>query len=319
MTKISLSARSLAETRFVISPVMQAAAILHPQRPSDLVLPVQRLPLLEAVRSDIRSYVPDFLTPALPAAANTGVADVDAELHRIATTPAATVARQLSKLIDAQGIAPTAHVRHHLEQGERAIAQQAADEMDAFFRTAIAPRWPGIIAAAEDDIERRARLTMRQGLGAALCSLHPGIRYDGATLSLASPAALDTEPHLAAPLILFPSPLASHWLLNADPWQERPAYLIYPAGRTIGNPTPHGAKSATLAPVIGHTRLHLLTSLEAPRTTTELADSHRLAPSTVSHHLKSLLQARLVSRTRTGKRVYYQRTPQATALIQAQR
>ncbi|MEV4615515.1 winged helix-turn-helix domain-containing protein [Kitasatospora sp. NPDC049258] len=55
--------------------------------------------------------------------------------------------------------------------------------------------------------------------------------------------------------------------------------------------------------------------LETPRTTTELAERHWLAASTVSYHLGVLHRSGLLVKTRTRHRVLYQQTARAKGLL----
>ncbi|WP_128509601.1 hypothetical protein [Streptomyces inhibens] len=61
----------------------------------DAALQERYLHLLSALRSEIRGYAPDFMTPG--ASANLPP-DLDAELHKVATTPSSVVARQMNRM-----------------------------------------------------------------------------------------------------------------------------------------------------------------------------------------------------------------------------
>ncbi|GHG73287.1 ArsR/SmtB family transcription factor [Streptomyces griseocarneus] len=336
MVAIALTADSLARSRFAVSPLMQAAAVLHPLHPgpSDhgravrhavrAALADGRLPLLGALHSDISDYAPDFLTPALTAGS---APDLDAELHQIARTPAQVVARQMTRLVSgppphhspasepkaARGRGNAA-VRPFLDSlGEDGLAQRAACEMEVLWKTAIAPAWPALRPRVAEDIEHRAQVVVRQGLAAALNSLHPAITFAAGTLSMPG------SPHVTAapdgPVVLLPSPLATTWLLSSDPWNERGPYLIYPAARGAVPQLPAEPAAHPLADVVGHTRYALLAGLTSPRTTGELARRHHLSPSTVSYHLAHLHRAGLVTRARSGKQVYYQQAAGAEELL----
>jgi DNA-binding transcriptional ArsR family regulator len=70
-----------------------------------------------------------------------------------------------------------------------------------------------------------------------------------------------------------------------------------------------------LGEVIGQARLMLLRDLGRPRTTSELAERHRMSASTVSYHLLRLHRVGLLGRSREGSRVYYRRTPEAEGML----
>ena len=57
-----------------------------------------------------------------------------------------------------------------------------------------------------------------------------------------------------------------------------------------------------LDPVLGRSRVAILTNLDAPSTTTRLARRLRLSNGTVSEHLTALQRAGLLSSTRRGGR-----------------
>ena len=67
----------------------------------------------------------------------------------------------------------------------------------------------------------------------------------------------------------------------------------------------------------GRTRATLLATLALPRTTTQLAAQLGLSPAAVSQHLKILKDTALVAAHRRGRMVHYQRTPAASALLDA--
>ncbi|GAA2617588.1 ArsR/SmtB family transcription factor [Streptomyces tubercidicus] len=321
MINIAVSADMLAATRFAVSPLMQAGAVLHPHRPHalstvsvprqqvDAVLQERQLPLLSALRREISGYAPDFMTPGT---ATDRTPDLEAELHQVAATSARVVARQMDRMLRTarpQGKTSAGElpgVRSFLERGERAFAQQVADELDAFWRQSLAPLWPSVVAGVEADIEHRARRIARSGLSAVLNSLHQDIAYRSGTLHLASEHRIEVSG--TTDLTLFPSAVAHSWLISVDPWQERGIYLIYPTRGALGPDRMTEGADPPMGSVLGHSRSTLLAGLALPRTTTQLADRHHLSPSTVSYHLSHLLHAGLVSRVRERNRVYYRRT-----------
>ena len=114
-------------------------------------------------------------------------------------------------------------------------------------------------------------------------------------------------------LILIPS--AFSWQSVAPiidpPWQPT---LIYPARGVELLWQPGEADPRTLARVIGRSRADLLTALEAPRSTTQLARRLGLSPGAVSQHLSALGAIGLLTAARHGREVLYLRTPLADQL-----
>ncbi|MBO4275463.1 winged helix-turn-helix domain-containing protein [Microbispora triticiradicis] len=70
-----------------------------------------------------------------------------------------------------------------------------------------------------------------------------------------------------------------------------------------------------LAAVIGRSRALLLSELDAPASTTDLAGRTGLAPASVSEQLTLLLSAGPVTKHRVGRAVLYVRTPRGHALL----
>ncbi|HEY0539336.1 MAG TPA: winged helix-turn-helix domain-containing protein [Actinoallomurus sp.] len=97
-----------------------------------------------------------------------------------------------------------------------------------------------------------------------------------------------------------------------------PPQLAYPA-RGIGSIWDPGPTTGTdaLAAVLGRSRTRLLTELEAPASTTQLAHRTGLSPAGVSQYLTALRDAGLVSVHRAGRSVLYARTAAAETLLKA--
>ncbi|MFG3094930.1 winged helix-turn-helix domain-containing protein [Streptomyces sp. NPDC048202] len=72
-----------------------------------------------------------------------------------------------------------------------------------------------------------------------------------------------------------------------------------------------------LIPVLGRSRTLLLTELESPASTTELAHRTGLSPAGVSQNLTAPRDAGLVSAHRAGRAVLYARTGAAESLLDA--
>ncbi|WP_433273781.1 helix-turn-helix domain-containing protein [Actinosynnema sp. CS-041913] len=310
MITVELSATALAATRFGLSPLMEIGTVLnqwHPQArrgarwahaARDTVVR-HDLRLLAGFLGQHRGYVPDFLNP-LPAGYD---ADVDRELHEVATTPPEQVAAELAAWVRGKrGTGPQSarHARPVLEclhHGEEVFAQRLADELALFWAHFLAPRWPTVHRRLEADVDRRAKAAARDGLGALLGGLDRTTRWHDGALHVTRPFHRTVRETTG--LLLLPSTLAGHVGVGIDPLGVRPVHLVYPATATPS--TRH------LGDVLGHTRTALLQDLDVPRTTAELARRHHLAPSTVSYHLGRLHRAGMVQRTRTANTVRYHR------------
>jgi DNA-binding transcriptional ArsR family regulator len=97
------------------------------------------------------------------------------------------------------------------------------------------------------------------------------------------------------------------------PWQ--PVLRYAPRGVGVLWESATTAPSAALAGVLGRSRAELLTALDAPASTLDLARRTGLTPGGVSQHLTALKAAGLVSAHRAGRFVLYARTSVAEELI----
>ncbi|MFL6056417.1 MAG: ArsR/SmtB family transcription factor [Actinoallomurus sp.] len=75
------------------------------------------------------------------------------------------------------------------------------------------------------------------------------------------------------------------------------------------------ARAEAIAAVLGRSRALLLTELEAPASTTELARRTGISPAGVSQHLTALRDAGMVSAHRAGRSVLYARTAIAESFL----
>lgn len=304
MIRANLDADTLARVRLAMSPAAEATAWLaltagrgqhpvfgDPGAAARAALADPDAGLVAAVLPPpgTRAYTPDLLTPK-PLA---GFAD---QLDRIATTPAETVADQLTST----GRPLPALVRKAVDDGT--FAPRAANGLHRFWRAAIADGWSALRATMDADLASRARTMATQGVGALLCSLHEAVTWDG-TLNIRSAwheefTLRDVEIVCAPAVLAWPR-------LSIQLCDPTDAVLGYPAaGVGARRPTmPHSVDR-----LVGATRAALLRDLDVPRSTKSLASRHNLAPPTVSYHLKVLQRAGLVTATRERQFVLYQRT-----------
>jgi DNA-binding transcriptional ArsR family regulator len=178
--------------------------------------------------------------------------------------------------------------------------------LDAFWQTAIAPRWPDMRAALENEVLFRARILATEGARAVLTTLHSRMSWEPPTLSVAS--AL-TGHHVLADrtLVLVPlifgrgQPLFSAGTpdVAALSYQARGAAVLAAERATTD-------RSDRLAALTGRSRAAVIRAIAAPSTTTVLANRLGLAPSTVSEHLTVLVEAGIARRSRVGIRVLYE-------------
>ncbi|MDF2707639.1 MAG: transcriptional regulator, partial [Nonomuraea muscovyensis] len=116
-------------------------------------------------------------------------------------------------------------------------------------------------------------------------------------------------------LVLIPSAFAWPYVFSGvdAPGQHKLVYPM-PGIGTLWSQTP-SEQHAHLAAVLGRARTLLLTELNSPASTTELAHRTSMTLSGVSQHLTALRQAGLLNASRSGRLVLYSRTDLANALL----
>ncbi|NUP51824.1 MAG: winged helix-turn-helix transcriptional regulator [Catenulispora sp.] len=312
----------LARCRFAVSPVFETLAAVRdatgPQGPGhhrrwlDGVRPALPGLGLEPIVlvQPRRGYTPDFLAP--PPTAPVG--DFDAELTRIAATPAPVVRREIElSLRDTPGARDTPAGR--LLLGDPAeVLSLLTQLIRGAWETLVAPYWPRIRALLEADVAHQSRLLAAGGLDRLFADLHPTVRWTGDTL-VRAPGGDEHHDLGGRGLLLLPS--VFKWdevvVITDPPWQPT---LVYPA-RGLANafePRPD-TTGAALVKLIGRTRARLLAGLEEPASTTRLAHHHALALGTVSEHLAVLREAGMVVGERHRHEIRYRRTGLGDAVV----
>ena len=141
----------------------------------------------------------------------------------------------------------------------------------------------------------------------------PNVTYEGEWLHIDQPWQGTVELG-GRGLLLMPTAFSAQRpsVIAVEPWQPT---LMYPA-RGIALLWESAREAAPeLAGLIGATRAQILVSLDAPQSTTELAQRLGLTPGGVSQHLSVLAGGALVAREREGRVVLYARTALGDALI----
>ncbi|MGI5522570.1 helix-turn-helix domain-containing protein [Micromonospora sp. CA-259024] len=324
MVAISLSAGAVARIRFAVSCLWEVVASVRVLRdPGDHAV---HLPWVRRVRPPLvdaglvgpdggllwqlvparPGYLADFLTPP-PAGF---IPDLAAELTALRATPAATVRAHLDLYPGERTPALAA-----LYADPPAGLRRLTEEIEAYWRTALAPHWPRMRLLLDADVTARARILAEDGAAVLLNDLHQQVRWEDDTL-------LVTQRHCLAPdvpdgpgLVLVPSVFV--WPSVASVSAGDAPQLAYPA-RGLGSlwERPNGVPEA-LAAVIGRGRARLLTELISPVSTTELARRSQMSPSGVSQHLTALRAAGLVVTHRRGRTLLSARTDLAEALLSA--
>ncbi|MDA0631786.1 winged helix-turn-helix domain-containing protein [Nonomuraea sp. MCN248] len=256
-------------------------------------------------------YVPDFLNPAPTGPAPTLAAERDA----IRAAPADRVRHDLNHLARHQGtLGPRLRALRNDPQG---LLAKVTEEVETYWGLALAPYWARIRAVLDADILYRARLAAEHGTGHLLNDLHTSLSWDDNALRMARRKQPLTRTTAGTGLLLIPSAFTGAGLRTRTTPPD-PPQLAYQA-RGVGSlwlarPV---TRADTLSAVLGRSRTLLLTELEIPASTTQLAHRTGLSPAGVSQYLTALRNAGLVSAHRAGRSVLYARTAAAEVLLQA--
>ncbi|MFJ8754570.1 DUF5937 family protein [Streptomyces sp. NPDC102441] len=326
LAELAFSTSDLAQVRFAVSPMWEVApsfrlltsAAAHPiHRPwADQVRPrvvaagLHRGWLCELV-PPTGGYVPDFLNPAPAGPAPTPAAERDA----IRASPADRVRQDLDHLARHQGsLGPRLRALHNDPQG---LLVKVAEELETYWELVLAPYWARIRAVLDADILYRARLAAEHGAGHLLNDLHTSVSWGDNALRMSRRKQPLTRTTAGTGLLLIPSAFTGPGLRTRTTPPD-PPQLAYPA-RGVGSLWTRRpvARTDTLSAVLGRSRTLLLTELEIPASTTQLAHRTGLSPAGVSQYLTALRSAGLVSTHRAGRSVLYARTAAAEALLQA--
>lgn len=315
-----LSLDALGQTRFAYSPLAEASASLWKLR-SHQVGPFLRpwweevsrgLPSLDL--DPLRAVVspgplaPDFLFMWSLDPQTT----IDQQLERLADLPEETIRRDLETAWAGQPAPPPAL---ELMDGGSTARRRLVDALRSYWEVAIGPYWSRIRAVLDDDVSHRATQVLNGGLYTLLSDLHPEVSLRDGVLHVDKPHLQDATYH-DGKLTLLPSVFVWPRLIIIHQMSGR-FDVMYPA-RGVGRvwELDAGAGSVdALGELVGRTRAAILTRLEIPRSTTQLARELGQSPGTISQHLSVLRRSGLLASWRSGRSVLYRRTPLASSII----
>ncbi|HEX5203559.1 ArsR/SmtB family transcription factor [Paractinoplanes rhizophilus] len=318
MIRIEIDEPTLARTRIAISPLAEVVCSLYllqrnpegsvPWPYGDWARRAREILRTEPATAPVRLYLelpsvsPDFLCP-IPLTSTPTLAE---QLDQLRETPAAIVEEQLPRY-------PAGDFRYFLTNRVEAFAR-LADGIEAYWELAIAPHWPAMRAALDEEVLLRARALAANGPDALLSQLHERIRWERPVLTLIKPLEQSFEAVnqrlLLVPLIFSRGALmcsCDHPDIVMVTYQARGAALLASSAPPVAEDR--------LSILVGRGRAAVLRALQTPATTTGLAAALGLAPSTISEHLTGLQAAGVVHRRRAGRRVLYGLEPAGTALV----
>jgi DNA-binding transcriptional ArsR family regulator len=316
-----VSADTLAECRFVISPLAEATASLillergaaaHPGERAwlDAHQPAYRERLAGdpvtalLVRAALgRRWIADFITHPPTGEGEPTLAD---ELARMRER-LPEVAR-VDLTVSLGGPLPASLHRSDLPD-------RAADLLDWVWTETVLPYWPQRHRIMEADVVARTRQLSEGGWAAALDDMRPGMRWLGEGRLQINAYNYPPRKITGAQLLFVPVTPHQGWVS----WDEPRRYAVmYPCSGVLAQ-TAHAPVPGALGALLGPARARVLVLLETPKSTTQLVALTGQGLGSVGRHLKVLLDARLVQRRRTGRAVLYYRTEAGETLLEAQR
>jgi Family of unknown function (DUF5937)/Helix-turn-helix domain len=319
MLVIRFGPADLGNVRFAISPLLElhsSVRALRDPSANAIHLPWIHSAFGQVDRADLElllalqpagTYTPDFVNPP----PHSPLAQFEDELDEMLSTPSEQIR---AEILNAYRRLPLADVLTPLIDDPDAGLEQLAGVIRRYWDATLAPHWDRLRMVLEGDVLYRARQMADGGAKQLFSDLHPELAFDGEALRIEKPfeedVALDGRGLLFVPSVFVWPKLAA---ITKQPWQPT---LIYPA-RGVGMLwEPDGvAQPETLADLLGERRAAVLSSLDAPRSTTEVARRLDVSPASVSQHLAILRAAGLVQGNRVRRVVLYARTAMGERLV----
>ncbi|WP_433793820.1 ArsR/SmtB family transcription factor [Actinoplanes sp. CA-252034] len=318
MIRIELDEQTLSRTRIAISPLLETVSSLWlvGRAPAGLSWPftdwvrrVRDIPVPEPARLHLQlpKRMPDFLAPMPLTPAPT----MEEQVELLRRTPAEVIDTQLG-IHYPDGSLP-APLRPFRDDPESAL-DRLADGLATWWDAALAPHWPAMRAALDEEVLLRARALAAGGPDALLSHLHERIIWERPVLTLIK--RLDQGFTVTdSRILLVPLIFSRGGLLCSTDDRETQMVTYQARGSVVLADSPAPAPDDRLALLIGRGRAAVLRALTTPSTTTGLAATLGLAMSTVSEHLAGLQAAGVVHRRRAGRRVLYGLEPAGLALV----
>lgn len=286
--------------RLFRSPSMAALHLPWVEETRSKLADIDLLPLLALLPPEY-GYIVDFITPP----PSSPLMRIEDELELIRRTPARQVRKELGIFGGYHGRRLPA-VLEPMERNPRRELGRLVDAMAAYWERAVEPHWPRILALLSADLRHRATRLTEQGPAGLFNDLHPAISFEGDWLHIDQPWQGTVE--LAGKGLLL-VPTVFSWerpsVISVEPWQPT---LIYPARGVALLWESDQETPAELGALMGSTRARILAALDAPQSTTDLAQRLSLTPGAVSQHLKVLVGAGLAASERERRVVLYART-----------
>jgi DNA-binding transcriptional ArsR family regulator len=256
-----------------------------------------------------RAYNADFIQPP---PAGTGLTFAE-EIATVRATPLAQARQELARNL-AGHRTPPGYARRIFESPQ--VVDRLADAIETAWTTLVEPDWPRLRTILERDIVLRAGQLAAYGWAAALADLDPRLSW----VSDGRQGMIEIRDHNPGRyslngqgLLLVPTVFGTLISYVEPPWPFAIVYRARGVAALLGPPATKRPPDA-LDRLIGSSRAAVLRALAVPATTTQLVAQLGISLGGTGEHLAVLRQAQLVSRTRVGRMVRYQRTPLGDAL-----
>ena len=316
-----VSADTLAESRFVISPLAEATASLIALERGTAAHPGERT-WLDAHQPAYRERLAGDPITALLVRAALGrhwIADffTIAPTGEGETTLAEDLARVRERLPEVARVDLTMSLGGPLPASlhRSDLPERAAELLGWVWTETVRPYWARRRRIMEADVVARTRQLSQGGWAAALDDMRPGMRWLGKGRLQINARKYPPRKIAGAQLLFVPITWGRGWVS----WDEPNRYAVmYPCSGVLAQADPAQVPEA-LGALLGPARAGVLVLLETPKSTTQLVALTGQGLGSVGRHLKILLDARLVQRRRAGRSVLYYRTAAGETLLEAQR
>jgi DNA-binding transcriptional ArsR family regulator len=320
LIEYELAGADLGEVRFALSPMNELALSLRTWRePGRYPLQLPWLQHTQAARAGLDAemllaltnehlWTPDFLTPR----PWSPLTRFDDELAALAATPLDVVRHDIA------AVHPDPATRPPALTGRRdRVLRRITGALGAYWTACFEPWWPRMRAVLEADIVFRGRTIARAGLATMFADLSPRIRLVDDVVRVEMTSKVGFRRTTAGEgLTLAPTLFTRN--ATAPISADEPPLILYGA-RGAGTlwesdrPTaPHA-----LASLLGGPRARLLTALDSPASSTELAIRLGVTTSAVNQHLRAMRDAGLLSSARHGRSMLYLRSGLGDELVRA--
>jgi DNA-binding transcriptional ArsR family regulator len=247
-------------------------------------------------------WIPDFLTPEVPAAG------LDSGLAVLMDTPAEVIRDELGP-----------HLPAEIDLFMRGLLAGAAESRLAlgnavreFHSEVLAPSGVELERRYGADLALRSRALLQGGVEGLLAGLHPDIEWEAPILSAhgLGPGKVYNLDLAGRGLLLYPSPLTAEFLVLDVPGR-RPV-LTYPSADLAFDDE---IEADALADLLGRTRAAVLRALTSGASTTQLSRRTGISLASASEHARVLRNAGLITTHRTGGTAHHSLTLTAHRLL----